>query len=470
MDDPAFVENVHVEAAQNIRRIRHRACLALWCGNNEMEWGWESWGWAKQDWEDELSPYIEKIPALAALNRQVKNRRLLPDWKQLRDAYDTFFHHTLPGWVATDDPDHAYWPSSPSSETPFQNVNGEEQGDSHYWEVWHGRKPFTAYRSTHPRFQSEFGFQALPPLKTIQTYAEPADWNMTSYIMEHHQRNASGNGLMIGQMTDTFRTAKDFPSLVYLSMVLQAEGIRYGVEHWRRFPDRVAGALYWQLNDCWPVASWSSLDYFGRWKALHYMAKRFFAPVLLSILDDGPRMGIFVTNDTTEAWQGTARWTLEMLSGEALASGEEAVNAAPLAATHVKALDFAEAIVADQIPGMLGGNRRDMIFTCELWQGNRLIARNIATFVPNKHLALVDPGLSVETTRKVAQLTIELTASSLARFVELELEGTDTVFSDNYFDIPAGRTAVITCPLPEGWDLRQARAALRVRSLRDSYA
>jgi beta-mannosidase len=119
---------------------------------------------------------------------------------------------------------------------------------------------------------------------------------------------------------------------------------------------------------------------------------------------------------------------------------------------------------------MLGGRRRDMIFTCELWQGNRLIARNIATFVPNKHLALVDPGLSVETTRKGTQLTIELTPGSLARFVELELEGTDTVFSDNYFDIPAGRTAVITCSLPEGWDLRQARAALRVRSLRDSYA
>jgi beta-mannosidase len=356
------------------------------------------------------------------------------------------------------------------SDTPFQNVNGEVQGDSHYWDVWHGRKPFTAYRGTFPRFQSEFGFQALPPLRTVQTYADPADWNMTSYIMEHHQRSASGNGLMIGQMTDTFRTAKDFPSLVYLSMVLQAEGIRYGVEHWRRFPDRVAGALYWQLNDCWPVASWSSLDYFGRWKALHYMAKRFFAPVLLSILDDGPRMGIHVTNDTIDAWQGTARWTLEMLSGEALASGEEPVNAPALAATHVKALDFAEAVVADQIPGVLGGNRRDMIFTCELWQDDRLIARNIASFAPNKHLALVDPGLSIEVTRKAAQLTIELTAGSLARFVELELEGTDTVFSDNYFDIPAGRTVVITCPLPEGWDLRQARAALRVRSLRDSYA
>jgi beta-mannosidase len=470
MDDPDFVENVRIEAVQNIRRIRHRACLALWCGNNEMEWGWESWGWAKQDWEETLLPYFEKIPALSALTRQVKNRRLLSDWKQLRDAYAAFFHDALPGWVAQEDPDHAYWPSSPSSETPFVNVNGEEQGDSHYWEVWHGRKPFTAYRGTFPRFQSEFGFQALPPLKTIRTYALPADWNMTSYIMEHHQRNASGNGLMIGQMTDAFRTAKDFPSLVYLSMVLQAEGIRYGVEHWRRFPQRVAGTLYWQLNDCWPVASWSSLDYFGRWKALHYMAKRFYAPVLLSILDDGPRMGIHVTNDTDDVWQGYVRWTLEMLSGEALASGEAPISAPPLSAVTVKTLDFGEAVVADRIPGMLGGNRRDMVFVCELWQGDRLVARNLATFVPNKHLALIDPGLTAETTRKGTQLTISVSATSLARFVELELEGADAIFSDNYFDVPAGRTAIVTCLLPEGWDLRRARAALRIRSLRESYA
>ena len=138
---------------------------------------------------------------------------------------------------------------------------------------------------------SEFGFQALPPLETIRTYADEADWNMTSYIMELHQKNASGNSLMVGQMLDTFRLPKDFVSLVYLSMALQAEGIRYGVEHWRRHPDRVAGILYWQLNDCWPVASWSSLDYFGRWKALHYFARHFFAPLMLSIEDKSPEHG-----------------------------------------------------------------------------------------------------------------------------------------------------------------------------------
>ena len=190
-------------------------------------------------------------------------------------AYDQFFHTTLPVWCQAEDPDHSYWPSSPSSDTPFGNPNGQTQGDSHYWDVWHGRKPFTAYREQFPRFMSEFGFQALPPLDTIRTYAEESDWNMTSYVMEQHQKNDSGNSLMVGQMLDTFRLPKDFSSLVYLSMVLQAEGIRYGVEHWRRHPERVAGILYWQLNDCWPVASWSSLDYFVRWKALHYAARRF---------------------------------------------------------------------------------------------------------------------------------------------------------------------------------------------------
>ena len=188
------------------------------------------------------------------------------------------------------------------------------QGDCHYWEVWHGRQPFTAYRSQYPRFMSEFGFQALPPFKTIQAYAAPEDWNLTSYVMEHHQRSWVGNGLMIAQMADTFRMPKDFESLVYLSLILQAEGIRYGVEHWRRYPRRVSGTLYWQLNDCWPVASWSSLDYFGRWKALLYAARRFYAPLLLSIVDKPTEQDVYITSDLCETWEGCVRWSLETLA------------------------------------------------------------------------------------------------------------------------------------------------------------
>ena len=312
LDDPAFLENVRIETVENVRRLRHRASLALWCGNNEMEQGWAEWQWDR------------------------------PELQDLKAAYDRFFHHTLAAWCAAEDPDHAYWPSSPSSDTPFEAPNGQIQGDAHYWDVWHGRKPFTAYRKQYPRFMSEFGFQALPPLATIRTYADEADWNMTSYIMDRHQKNDSGNSLMVGQMLDTFRMPKDFESLVYLSMVLQAEGIRYGVEHWRRHTDRVAGTLYWQLNDCWPVASWSSLDYFGRWKALHYAARRFYAPLLLSIEDAPPCQSIFLSSDLLEAWQGSVRWALTTLDGKALASGEKAARVEPLGVTAVEKLDFSE--------------------------------------------------------------------------------------------------------------------------------
>lgn len=431
LDDPDFLENVRVEVEENVRRLRHRASLALWCGNNEMEWGWADWGWTR------------------------------PDLADMKAAYDRFFHHTLPEWCAAEDPDTAYWPSSPSSDTPFTDPNGQQQGDAHYWEVWHGRKPFTAYRDQFPRFMSEFGFQALPPLATIRTFAGEADWNMTSYVMEQHQKNASGNSLMVGQMLDTFRLPKDFPSLVYLSMVLQAEGIRYGVEHWRRFRDRVAGTLYWQLNDCWPVASWSSLDYFGRWKALHYAARRFYAPLLLSIEDDPPRQGVYVTNDRREQWNGRVRWSLETLDGETLTAGEEPVQAAPLTTTHVGDLDFAGQVTDT--------NRRNLIFIAELWPGDQQMILQTAFFAPTKHLLLTDPEMTIACRCEGETLHVELNGRSLARLVELSLDGADVVFSDNYFDLPAGRSTVVTCPLPPGWDLSQAEAALCIRSVYDSF-
>lgn len=432
-DDPAFVENVRVEVLENVRRLRHRASLALWCGNNEMEWGLMDWGWRDR-----------------------------PDFAQVKAGYDQFFHHILPGWVAAEDPDHVYWPSSPSSNSPDEHPNSQVQGDAHYWDVWHGRKPFTAYRSQYPRFMSEFGFQALPPMNTIRTYAQEADWNMTSYIMECHQKNDSGNQLMVAQMLDTFRLPKDFESLVYLSLVLQAEGIRYGVEHWRRHPQRVSGILYWQLNDCWPVASWSSLDYFGRWKALHYAARRFFAPLLLSIEDQPTAQNVYLTNESRQPWQGSVRWSLEMLDGRVLDAGEQAVSAAPFDVALVCRLDFTGRLTDDL--------RRQVVFTAELWQTDQLLARQAAYFVPTKHLELVDPKVTTAVSLAGDQLHIELTAHSLARLVELSLEGADVVFSDNYFDLPAGRVVGISAPLPVGWTLAQARAALKIRSVYDSFA
>jgi beta-mannosidase len=432
LDDPQFLENVRLEVVENIRRLRHRTSLALWCGNNEMEWGWVDWNWDQ------------------------------PELQDLKAAYDQFFHDTLPGWCQTEDPDHPYWPSSPSSDIPFLDPNAQKKGDSHYWDVWHGRKPFTAYRDQFPRFMSEFGFQALPPLATIRTYADEADWNMTSYIMEQHQKNDSGNSLMVGQMLDTFRLPKDFVSMVYLSMALQAEGIRYGVEHWRRYPERVAGILYWQLNDCWPVASWSSLDYFGRWKALHYAARRFYAPLMLSIEDNPPEQRVYVSNDGLEPWEGRVNWSLETLEGKELISGSAPVYAPPQASAMVEEQNFSEHIT--------DANLRQLVFIAELWKDDQFVSRRTAYFVPIKHLSLTDPAISVNMKNHNGNLIIELASRSLALLVEVSLEGADVVFSDNYFNLPSGRSVQISCPLPDALTLSRAKEVIRVCSVYDSYS
>ena len=430
--DADFFENVRVEAIENVRRLRHHAALAIWCGNNEMEQGWCDWGWNKPD--DPLN-------------------------QRLKDGYDRMFHHMLPELLEDEDPDHPYWPSSASANTPFEGANNQVQGDCHYWDVWHGRKPFTAYRTQYPRFMSEFGFQALPPLKTIATYADPADWNMTSFIMEHHQRSWVGNGLMIAQMTDTFRMPKDFPSLVYLSLLLQAEGIRYGVEHWRRNRDRVSGTLIWQLNDCWPVASWASLDYFGRWKALHYAAKRFYAPLLLSVEDVGKKMNVHVTSDLLEPVDIVVRWRLETLDGEGLSNGEQTLRAMALADTHVGSYDFST-LVSNE-------NLRHVVFVAEMWKDEELLSQSVTPFAVNKHLELRKPGLELQSRLEGKTLCVDVSAEHLARFVELSIDDTDAVFSDNYFDIPAGTTVTVSTPLPENWT---DDSTVQARSLYDSFA
>ena len=441
-DAESFFENVRVEAMENVRRLRHRASLALWCGNNEMEWFWEM---ERPQWAGK------------------------PEYERLKAAYDRMFHRFLPEICASEDPGHAYWPSSPSSNTPFADVNGGQAGDTHCWDVWHGMKPFGFYRQHPTRFVSEFGFQSLPPLATVRTYADEADWNMTSYMMEHHQRNAAGNGKIITYLTDHFRLPKDFEALVYLSQLLQAECVRTGVEHWRRNKQRVGGALYWQLNDCWPVASWASLDYFGRWKALHYAARRFYAPVLLSAEEDGSKVALYVTSDLTDEWQGTVRWSLETLAGEVLQSGEEAVMLPALGSAQVCALDFSDHLTAGPSITVSANIRRDLVLVYELWQGAERLSIGVLPFVPSKHLELDAPKLRTVVRKTEAGFEIKVTAKRLARFVWLELDGADTIFGDNYFDLPASRTVTVTLPALKGWTLKRVRESLRVRSLVDSF-
>lgn len=434
LNEPGFLANLQAEVRDNVSRIRHRASLALWCGNNEMDWGWESWGWDTEAYRD------------------------------LREAYRKFFYETLPDWVASFDPDTPYWYSSPSSGTPFKDANSNDQGDAHYWEVWHGAKLFSAYREQYPRFMSEFGFQSLPPLKTIASYASEDHWNLTDYMIEHHQRSHYASALFMGQMAMHYMMPVDFPSLVYLTMVLQAEGIRYGVEHWRRHNHRVSGTLYWQLNDCWPVASWSSLDYFGRWKALHYASRKFYSPLLLSIEDDpsSAAMRIYLTNDQRESWEGKLAWQLIRLDGEVLESGKLEAGIDPLSSE----LQF------NRVFGSLSlQEKRETVFFAQLIQKDEVLMTQLATFVPNKHLQLVDPKLKAYLREGEGRtLVVELETEYLARFVELSLDDADVVFSDNYFDVIPGQTHRITFTRPGGWTIDDAARALNVFSLYDSFA
>ena len=434
LDDPDFVADIREEVKDNVERIRHRASLALWCGNNEMDLGWEEWGWSD-------GPY-----------------------KKYREPYRRFFYETLPGWLASLDPDTPYWYSSPSSGVPFTNANSAEKGDSHYWEVWHGAKPFAAYREQFPRFMSEFGFQSLPPLKTISTYASEEHWNLTDYMIEHHQRNDYASALFMGQMALHFMMPADFPSLVYLTMVLQAEGIRFGVEHWRRNRHRVGGTLYWQLNDCWPVASWSSVDYYRRWKALHYASQRFYEPLLLSIEDNAAttEMKVHLTSDLLTDWGGVVVWKLVKLDGEVLAEGEMDLVTEPQSSILLIEKTFRDLSLAE---------KRETVFVAQLLKDGELLAQQLATFVRNKHLKLVNPRLNAYLTRGEGDLlTIEIVAEYLARFVELSLDDADVVFSDNYFDVLPGETVSITCRMPAGWTIDDFARSLTVFSLYDSFA
>ncbi len=431
LDDPAFVDNISLEVKDNVTRIRHRASLALWCGNNEMDWGWEEWGW--------------------------------DDYARLQEPYRAFFYETLPNLLLELDPDTPYWYSSPSSGQPFQDGNSNEKGDAHYWEVWHGAKPFSAYREQYPRFMSEFGFQSLPPLKTIRTYADETHWNLTDYLIEHHQRSYYASALFMGQMALHFMMPTDFTSLVYLTMVLQAEGIRYGEEHWRRNRHRVSGTLYWQLNDCWPVASWSSMDYYRRWKALHYASRRFFAPLLLSIEDDETtsEMKIHLTSDLQTEWAGEVHWGLSRMDGTLLDSGEMSVKAEPLSSNLVFNKRF------DQLTHQ---EKREMFFFARLMKRGTVLATQLGTFVRNKHLQLTEPKLKVYLREAPEDVVaIELQTTCLARFVELSLEDADVIFSDNYFDILPGEVVQITCPKPDGWSIDDVGRSLTVFSLYDSF-
>lgn len=408
--DEEFEANVVQETIENVRRIRHHACLALWCGNNEME-------------------------------TQVLDGAWRPTAKQKYD-YIKLFEYIIPRILKEEDPETFYWPSSPSSGGNYDNPWDENRGDVHYWDVWHGNKPFTEYRKFRFRYLSEFGFQSFPCLKTVESFTKEGDRNIFSRVMEMHQRNTAANGKILNYLSATYLYPKDFDHLLFASQLLQADAIRYGVEHFRRYRGRCMGAVVWQLNDIWPVASWASIDYFGRYKALHYAEKRMFAPVMISceeigelserpycIAQPGPielSARLYVANETMDEVSGTVKWALRRPDSSVILEGSEQVSVPALSGVWLDKLDFA------------GQNEREIHLDYCFEANGKVISKNTCLFTPPKHYLFTDPHLQI--VREGNRITVK--ADAYAKNVEIIGVDGDLWLSDNFFDMDAGERTV----------------------------
>jgi beta-mannosidase len=431
--DDDFKKNIAQEVADNVKRIRHHASLALWCGNNEMETGFIHWNFQpKRDSEREEYLY----------------------------QYETL----IPQVLRTKDTDRFYWPSSPSSGGGFDDPGNPNRGDVHYWDVWHGLKPFTDYRNYFFRFASEFGFQSFPDIKTIESFTLEEDRNIFSYVMEKHQKNGSANGKIMYYLSQNFQYPKDFDSLVYTSQLLQAEAIKYGVEHWRRHRGRCMGSLYWQLNDCWPVASWASIDYFGRWKALHYFAKRFYAPQLISVHEEGNKASIYVTNDRLENFSGRIEWELRNQQG-IIKQDSLLIEAQALSALNFVDLEIDCTVDGDKIL------RSTYLSYRLIDQEGTYLSGGTTLFVPAKHFEFKKPEIHVTFTEEGSRFRVEVCANEYCKYVEIRFKELDCVLSDNFFDLYPEETRILYIEktrCPENSGIKELSEQLQVRSLYDS--
>ena len=428
--DEAFMANVKAEAQDVIRRLRHHACMALWCGNNEIEQGMPSPEWeASMSWED----------------------------------YSRLFDHLLADLVRDLAPQTAYWPGSPHSPLgDRKNWANQECGDTHLWSVWHGKEPFEWYRTRLDRFCSEFGFQSFPEPDVVYEFTKPEDRNITSYVMEHHQRSGIGNSTIIHYLLDWFRLSTSFEATLMLSQILQGMAMKYAIEHWRRNMPRSMGTLYWQLNDMWPAPSWSSLDWKGNWKALHHMARKFFAPLLISGLENAANhtVDIHGTSDMNEPQPVTVIYTVTDATGKILEQGELEATLAPRTSQCLHTLDVSSHVAARSV--------RDVIVWLEMRVNGESVSENLVLFSRPKHLELAQPNIRLDVHQgSDDSYAITLVADAAALYVWLELPGAQ--FSDNFIHLQPNQSHVIHMTRPQGMDDAAMQAALKVQSLVDTY-
>ncbi len=427
-----FIENFCREAEDNVKRLRHHPALALWCGNNELEQAHSS-------------------------NTAEPGKML---WKDYIELFDVRLHNI----VELLDPDRRYWPSSPHSPSKDRAAHANPKyGDSHVWNVWHGGEAFEYYLACKHRFVSEFGFQSFPELETVKTFTLPEDRDIESKIMKHHQRCGDGNTRILDFIGRYFRPPKDFDAILTLSQITQSLGIGHGVEHFRRIMPVCMGTLYWQINDCWPVASWSSIDYYGRWKALHYAAKRFYAPLLVSGTYEAKSgtVSIYAINDMKEEMKVRANWSLYRLNGSKIFSGSRRVPLQPGTSVVLKDLD---------VKGHIGKlSEKDLVLFIALEAGGKPVSENIVLFTKPKAINFEAPEISFSAAKAGADLAvIKLKTNKPALWLRIKTKDANIRFSDNFFHLEPGKIKLITAKL-NGMPFAQFKEYLKVYSITDTH-
>jgi beta-mannosidase len=433
--DREFLESAGQEATRNIIRLRNHPCLAIWCGNNENDEGWQNWGWKKDFYPDQRDEI----------------------WK----AYEDLFTGVLPAAVETYDagaPGHirAYHPSSPRYGRA--DPKSLTEGDAHYWGVWHDAEPFEILEEKIPRFMSEFGFQSLPSMRTIEMFTGPDERRLDSAAMLSHQKHPRGYDLIREYMERWYRVPEKFEDYVYVSQLLQAEGMRIGVAAQRRAMPYCMGTLYWQLNDCWPAVSWSSIDYSGEWKALHYAAKRAFEPLLVSTVEKEGSLHVYIVSDRLEELGGWISMKLTGFDGTVLWERVLTVKA-----PSNGSLDIFSILLEELLSG---SDRSSVVFSAVFDCPGERPSRAIRYFAHPKDLKLPDPRFEYTILDGHPGVIFSMRAYTLAKNVFLHLDG-EGHFSDNFFDILPGGTATlrIDTDIPR----KQLKGRITIKTLRDTY-
>lgn len=420
--DDAFMDNVKHEITDNVRRLRHHPCIAVWCGNNEISL------MTKPEWSDHSMGQAD---------------------------YDKLFKGLIAQQVAEMAPQANYVSGSPDC------------GDTHYWEVWHGPKTFDAYRSL-TGFMSEFGFESFPEPKTVRAFTSADDRSsVVSPIMKWHQRSGrgdeEGNQLMLDMINHYFNPPKDFDMTLWLSQILQGFGIKVGAEYWRQTMPKSMGCVFWQYNDIWPGMSWSSVDYFGRWKALHYMARKFYAPILVSALENNANSSadIFVTSDAMEPTRAKLSWTVTDLSGKTVAHDSMHLNIAPRKSEKVKTLNLQKEVQRHGADGILTW--------LTLEAHGEVISENLVLLALPKELRLTNPGMEFAARESEDGFSVTLKSKGPALWTWLELEDSDAKYSDNFVHVTPGTPRQIDVQPASQLNKEDFLRQLRVRSLWDTY-